>query len=283
MMKFAILAENKSDHSRIKAEWGLSVFIEAGDKKILFDAGSSAKLFAENAERMHIDLSEADFAVASHGHYDHTNGFPEFARLNDHAPIYIHEKAFGEVYGSDNGIVRATSCSIEWTPQERKELENRLIYTNGPVNVTDDIIISGTVPLLEGETMQEVFYEKKGENEYVRDDIAHEQILVIRDRDESGASKGVYVFAGCCHRGAVAALRYAKSLMPGEKIKCFLAGTHLCTSPQAEINRVTAELEKEFDGIIMPVHCTGLKAICYMSMKLGNRCIPACAGDRYEF
>ena len=78
-------------------------------------------------------------------------------------------------------------------------------------------------------------------------------------------------------------MRYAKQLMPDEKIRCFVAGTHLCISPQAEINRITAELAGEFDGIIMPVHCTGMKAICYMSMKLGSRCIPASCGDRFEF
>ncbi len=283
MIKFAILAENKSGHSRIKAEWGLSILIEAGGKKILFDAGASKNLFSENAERMGYNLSDVDFAMVSHGHYDHTNGFPNFIRLNNHAPIYIHKKAFGEVYGSENGIVNAKPCSIEWTVEERAALDSRVELTDGPVKITEDIIISGTVPMPEGEVMQEVFYEKKANNEYIRDELEHEQILVIRDRDERGESKGVYVFAGCCHRGAMAALKCAKALMPNEEIKCFVAGMHLCISPLSEIQRVVADTVNEFDGIIMPVHCTGMKAICYMVTKLGDRCIPATAGDVFEF
>lgn len=283
MIKFAFLAENKSGHSRVKAEWGLSIFIEAGGKKILFDAGASPKLFAENSKHMGYDLSEVDFAMVSHGHYDHTNGFPEFIKVNDHAPIYIHKNAFGEVYGSEEGIIDAKPCSIEWTSDQRRELDSRISLTDGPLKITEDIIISGTVPMPEGEVMQEVFYEKKANNEYVRDELTHEQILVIRDRDENGNSKGVYVFAGCCHRGAMAALKCAKELMPGEEIKCFIAGMHLCISPLSEIMRVVEDTAKEFDGIIMPVHCTGMKAICYMVTKLGDRCIPATAGDVFEF
>lgn len=283
MIKFKFLAENKSGSPRVKGEWGLSIYIETGDKTILFDAGATPKVFAENAEFMGVDLKKVDFAAVSHGHYDHTGGFPEFVKINDHAPIYIHKKGFGVVYGSEDGIIDAEPCSIEWTREEHEAVKNRLILTDGPVHVTDDIIVSGTVPMPEGEVMQEVFYEKKGENEYVKDEMEHEQILIIRDRDEAGNSKGVYIFAGCCHRGAMAAIRYAKELMPGEEIKCLVAGMHLCVSPMKEIQRVVNSVAGEFDGIIMPVHCTGLKAICYMTSKLGDRCIPAAAGDEYEF
>ena len=283
MIKFAFLSENKSGHSHIKAEWGLSIYIEAGGKKILFDAGASDVLYRENAELMGIDLAGVDFAMVSHGHYDHTNGFPEFIRVNDHAPIYIHKKAFGEVYGSEDGIMDSWPCSIAWSPEDKKRIQTRIEFTEGPKWITDDIVISGTVPMLPGHVMQEVFYEKMSENNYVKDELEHEQILAIRDRDSKGESKGVYVFAGCCHRGALAALKCAQELFPGEEVKVFVAGMHLCISPLSEIQRVVKEIEDSFSGIVMPVHCSGMPAICYMVTKLGDRCIPATAGDRFEY
>lgn len=55
------------------AEHGLSLWIEACGKKLLFDSGADG-LFLENAARLGIDVGQADFAVLSHGHYDHGGG-----------------------------------------------------------------------------------------------------------------------------------------------------------------------------------------------------------------
>ncbi|MDD4199935.1 MAG: MBL fold metallo-hydrolase, partial [Eubacteriales bacterium] len=91
-MKFSLLIENKTDNPGIIAEHGLSVYIETQGKKILFDAGVS-NLFAVNAANMKVDLAAVDFAVISHGHYDHTGGFPMFHKINPKAPIYIHRNS----------------------------------------------------------------------------------------------------------------------------------------------------------------------------------------------
>ena len=40
-IKFRFLVENKTDNPGIMAEHGLSIYIEACGKKILFDAGAS--------------------------------------------------------------------------------------------------------------------------------------------------------------------------------------------------------------------------------------------------
>ena len=79
-MEFKFLVENKTESEGILAEHGLSIFIDTGDKKILFDAGAS-DAFALNAERMKVDLGQVNLAVISHGHYDHTGGIPLFCRL----------------------------------------------------------------------------------------------------------------------------------------------------------------------------------------------------------
>ena len=58
-MKFEFLVENKTDNPGIMAEHGLSVYIEADDKKILFDAGAT-DLLIENARKMNVPLDEVD-------------------------------------------------------------------------------------------------------------------------------------------------------------------------------------------------------------------------------
>jgi len=67
-MKVYVLVDN-TDGERLKGEWGLSFYIEHKGRTVLLDAGLSA-LFAENAEKMGLDLQKADIAVLSHAHDD---------------------------------------------------------------------------------------------------------------------------------------------------------------------------------------------------------------------
>ena len=93
-MKITVLTENTACRESLACEHGLSLYIETGCHKILFDAGQSGA-FADNAEALGIDLSAVDFAVLSHGHYDHGNGLVRFLEINGTAPIYLRRDTFG--------------------------------------------------------------------------------------------------------------------------------------------------------------------------------------------
>ncbi len=93
MIKLTFLSENKTEVAKCGAEFGLSMLIEADGRFILFDAGYS-NLYADNARALGIDLAKVDLCVVSHGNCDHTDDFPLFGRLNDHAKIYVHQDAF---------------------------------------------------------------------------------------------------------------------------------------------------------------------------------------------
>jgi 7,8-dihydropterin-6-yl-methyl-4-(beta-D-ribofuranosyl)aminobenzene 5'-phosphate synthase len=90
-MKVKILVENRANQPECLAEHGLSVYIESGQRKILFDLGAT-DIYLQNAKRMKIDLGEVDTVVVSHGHYDHTGGIPSFCGINHKAKIFIHNK-----------------------------------------------------------------------------------------------------------------------------------------------------------------------------------------------
>ena len=55
------------------AEHGLSLLIEYGDERILFDTGAGAAL-RPNAAKLGIDLDDVTRIVLSHSHNDHTGG-----------------------------------------------------------------------------------------------------------------------------------------------------------------------------------------------------------------
>ncbi len=74
-MQITTLIENDVADQRadLVAEWGLSLYIEHRDKKLLFHTGAKGAL-VQNAERLGVDLSHVDLVVLSHHHVDHGGG-----------------------------------------------------------------------------------------------------------------------------------------------------------------------------------------------------------------
>src|SRR5678816_922169 len=55
---------------KMRKDWGYSALIEHGGKRILFDTGNNAEIFAQNARAAGVDLTTLDFVVLSHRHLD---------------------------------------------------------------------------------------------------------------------------------------------------------------------------------------------------------------------
>ena len=69
-MRVVTLIENTTSREDLVCEHGLSLYVQTGNQKILFDTGQSGA-FADNAQKLGIDLRRVGFVVLSHGHYDH--------------------------------------------------------------------------------------------------------------------------------------------------------------------------------------------------------------------
>ena len=124
-MKIKVLMDNISS-GELAGEWGLSILIEYEGKKILLDTGASGA-FAENAEKMGIDLAEVDFAVLSHAHYDHSDGMEAFFAVNDHAPLYIRKACQENCYSDDDGVMKYVGIHEGWLEKYR----DRLVRVDG--------------------------------------------------------------------------------------------------------------------------------------------------------
>src|SRR5436309_14455127 len=83
----------------MKKDWGFSALIEYGGKRILFDTGNNADIFAHNVDAKGIDLAKLDFAVISHRHGDHTSGLNHLLKVNPTVKIYAPQENFG-VFGA---------------------------------------------------------------------------------------------------------------------------------------------------------------------------------------
>jgi 7,8-dihydropterin-6-yl-methyl-4-(beta-D-ribofuranosyl)aminobenzene 5'-phosphate synthase len=71
-VRLVVLVDNNPCREGLKTAWGLAVYIEADEARLLFDTGPDPDVLERNAEKLSINLSKVDFVVISHVHSDHT-------------------------------------------------------------------------------------------------------------------------------------------------------------------------------------------------------------------
>ena len=283
-MKLRFLVDNRTEDSRCQAEWGLSILIETREKKILFDAGASP-MFAENAQRLGVDLSLVDALVISHGHYDHTEGVPAFTERNEKAPIYLHKDALYETYGETDGVIDQEPCGIRWKQTYIDSIRDRLTFTEGIVPLYNNVSIVGNIPDYEDYPPTENFYRRvtsadalgQPQSKLEKDPMTHEQVLVVEEE------RGLFIFSGCGHRGVIPTIRYINDIFPEKKIVGLIAGMHLFPATAEERTKIVQAIGASDVEYVFPVHCTGIEGILELRNLLGKRCVVASCGHVYEF
>ena len=272
-MKMHILADNRTKKRGFLAEHGLSLFIEHENASILFDTGQS-DIYRRNAVQMGVDLNKADCVVLSHGHYDHCGGLIYFPESGHFPKIYVHETALIKKYALNPDGTTYREIGIPWSYDEN--IKSSLVFTKKNMQIAPGIHLCGEIPsTVAFEGVPSGFY-CGDEADKSLDMMKDEQMLVF------DGERGLSIFLGCSHPGVANCLNYAIKLFPGKKIQTLVAGMHLDNvSPLRLQMTIQHMIDMDIQKII-PLHCTGIFAICEMKRFLGDRCLPLCAGDSLE-
>jgi metal-dependent hydrolase (beta-lactamase superfamily II) len=73
---------------------GFSALVEVAGKRILFDTGNDADIFAANVKASGVDLKTLDFVVLSHRHSDQMAGLSYVLSVNPTVKIYAPKEGF---------------------------------------------------------------------------------------------------------------------------------------------------------------------------------------------
>ncbi|MDE7024972.1 MAG: MBL fold metallo-hydrolase [Paramuribaculum sp.] len=263
-IKITAVVDNISNCG-MSVEHGLCLWIEACKHRFFFDLGQS-DLFAENAAKLGINVNEAEFAVISHGHYDHGGGIISFLKANNHVPVYIHKKAFGEYYSLKEDCHRYIGL-------------HKSLYGNSRIVLIDGVKdISSGITVFEGCDGNDYFSPanrkilKKEPMGFKHDEFAHEQSVVISNGDKN------ILIAGCAHSGIVNIMRKAEAVT-GKKLTHVISGMHLTgVSDEAFIDNLGKEL-LQHDCQYYTCHCTGESAYNKLKSCMGKRINYLSCGD----
>ncbi len=268
--RITILYDAFGKTSEMKKDWGFSALIEYDGKKILFDTGNNAEIFAQNVAAKSVDLTDLDFVVISHRHGDHTSGLNYLLTVNPDVTIYAPKENFG-VFGAAlpgtfyprDEALPAEMRYFDGDPPETMHFGSAWPEGNFKwITETTEIAPGMRLILLKGSWGV---------------DLDVMEISLAIDTPE-----GVVLIVGCSHPTIEAIVETTKTVS-GEPIHLVVGGTHLLPAKSDEIERIAKRLRDELEvEWIAPGHCTGELAFAVFQAEFGDRDLYAGLGTTIE-
>jgi 7,8-dihydropterin-6-yl-methyl-4-(beta-D-ribofuranosyl)aminobenzene 5'-phosphate synthase len=246
-------------------DWGFSALVEVAGKRILFDTGDNADIFAANVKAKGIDLTKLDFVVLSHRHSDHMAGLSYVLSVNPTVKIYAPKEGFG-IYGSS--LPSSFYRKDDSLPPEMRYYGGKppevMKFGAAWANARFELI-DQTTEIAPGMTLISLISDAPGTKEL------KELSLAIN------TANGMVLVVGCSHPGIERIVEAATAINP--KIHLIAGGFHLVVAPDDVITKTVAALKDRFKvDNIAPGHCTGEPTFAALKNAFGDRYLYAGLG-----
>lgn len=281
-----------SGNKGLKAQHGLSFYLEAGGKKLLFDFGQGRDTW-ENGRRLGVPFSSLDYAVFSHSHYDHCAGFlwaEEYgmkgcAVLGNEEAFFQKKYALSEIawsgaerkggYGDQEGKRQ----SGERKGREEKESQGEkepawvidlgcgftkeyLWEKTGQQWISEDVLplgeglwaVGGFARTHPWERIPKRFVKEVQRGVMVSDDFKEEICLAA----ETG--NGLAVIVGCSHPGLLNMLDTVEQKLK-RPIRAVIGGAHLADADKERLLQTAEGLTRLGVSLAAFNHCTGTEFV----------------------
>ena len=270
-----VLVENSVTRAGLRAEHGLSFWLDLGTACVLFDTGQSG-LLLDNARALGIELDAVDAIALSHGHYDHVGGLAQVLALANRPPaVHLHPLALKPKYhrAADSDMRDIGFPEVCRTALER---DRDIRLSAGLVELAPGLFLTGEIPRTHPEENAETgfFLDANGCHP---DPLADDQSLFL------DTSAGTVVLLGCAHAGIINTLEHIQRLTRGRHFRAVLGGTHLNGASADRLDWTLERLTSLSIPILAPGHCTGAKAVAALWAAFPGRCLSCATGTTLTF
>ncbi len=270
-MQATVLVDNIGQEE-LPGEWGLSVYIAAGPKRLLLDAGASG-LFLSNAAALGLDIAAVDAAVLSHAHSDHADGLADFFQQNSRARLYLRRQAAANCYKIAEGEYKY----IGIRPDILQDFANRLEFVDGVYQLLDKVyLLPHATPNLAEQGRLAQMYCRQPDGGWQPDDFAHEQSLVFDTPD------GLVIFNSCSHGGVENIVNEACRQL-GRPARMLIGGFHLYQRSADDVRSLARRLRQMNLQAVYTGHCTGQPAFDILRQELGEKVFQLQVGLQIKF
>jgi len=264
-----ILAEDYAAKRGFWGQHGACYYINIkGENNVsfLFDTGADANPILHNAKQLKIDLSNIDFIMLSHKHYDHTGGTMEILdEVKKEVPIIAHPQIFEPCFAlkpkiTNIGFVNGMS---KRTVEEKGGI---WVISRDTMEIAPEVITTGEVKRVNYFEKEAVkgFYTIR-DNRLVPDEMRDDISLVIN------TEKGPIIIVGCGHAGILNIIEHVKKITGAQYIRAIVGGLHLINASNERIDKTIQGLLNHKVEELYVGHCTGLKAESMLLRAFGEK------------
>jgi len=265
-LRVCVLVNDAARDEPWLAEHGVAFWVEVvgGTRPycFLFDTGRTAQVLAHNARAMHVDWGAAEAVVISHGHNDHTGGLLEAVKAcGRRVPVILHPDALLPKFKTVP-ILRTIGAPHRW---DQVGETGCLLATREPVQLAAGVQTSGEIPRTTAFEGPEEFHTLR-DGRLERDDMRDDLALFIHLPDF-----GLVVVTGCAHAGIVNTIRHGLALTGATRLRAVIGGFHLIRATPDRIQQTIEALDALQPELLVPIHCTGDRAVAELARAFGER------------
>lgn len=244
----ALMDDKQGKNEALVCEHGLSFYVEAKEKRFLFDCGQSP-LTWQNAAALELNVNHLDAVILSHSHYDHAGGYRSLVENGGGSQVlYTGDGFWEEKFSMDGTSFLTKSAGFDGAFLRNRGIEHRVVEETA--EIAPGVYLIGNFPRVHTfETIPEKFVRKTGSG-FIWDDFKDEICMAL---DVGGA---LAVLAGCSHPGILNMVQHVRDVL-GMPVYAVYGGTHLIEATEGRIDATLSALQDMGLKIFGLSHCSG--------------------------